>query len=136
MKTMIGSSLLLAACATTGATLPAKSDATGMGRLVFDDNVISQDATPVVPGLASEATLPSAARLQTELRSFRDRFALSLQVCVGPDGNVQDVALDTSSGVEKLDLAAVSDVFEWRFDSFDAPANIRVCRNVNIRYRP
>ena len=137
MKTLIAAILLASACATTGRSLPIESSSSGMGP-TFDSRAATPAATAKAwfPMLAQEAALPSAARYQRELSTDRDRYDLTVRVCVAPNGNVASVNITEPSGSLELDRAAARDVAGWQFESFTAPVHVRVCKQLALGYEP
>jgi TonB family protein len=137
--TIIAATIFASACATTGRSLPVDSTSSGMAP-TFDPRLAqSTDADavkPWFPTLASNAVLPSAARYQRELSTTADRFALAVRVCVAPDGKVASVDIKHPSGIAALDRAAARDIADWQFESFTAPAHIRVCKQLGLAYEP
>jgi len=136
MKKMMFAAIALSACATTGRSLPTSTD-TPLGiKLPLDQRAQTDDATEWFPALQSAADLPSAARLERELLAQHDAFPLGVKVCVGPDGGVTGVEIARSSGSAALDEAALRDISSWRYESFRAPAQVRVCKPIALTYHP
>jgi TonB family protein len=140
MKKIIATVVFASACATTGRSLPVDSpSSTGMAPTFSMNNAQSPQsdtASAWFPTLASDAVLPSAARYQLELSTERDRYELAVKLCVAPNGSVASVELTQSSGSELLDQAVTRDVAAWQFESFKAPAHIRVCKPIALGYEP
>ena len=129
----------LTACATTGRSLPIDHASTGMAptldtRLAGTSS--DESVTSWFPALAAEASLPSASRFQRELSTERDRFDIAVRLCVAPDGSVASVDIQQPSGSQQLDAAAARDITAWRFESFKAPAHVRVCKQLALAYEP
>jgi outer membrane biosynthesis protein TonB len=140
MKKLIAVVVFVSACATTGRSVPLEPMSTGMAP-TFSTGVAASAASsdisqPWFPALASEAAFPSAARYDRELRTSGDRFDLAAHVCVAPNGSVASVELSHPSGSGELDRAATHDIAGWRFQSFAAPAHIRVCKQLAFAYEP
>jgi TonB family protein len=131
-------SALISGCATTGRSLPVETGGSSMAPRFDSRGAQSQtdEAQPWFPQLASQATLPSAARYQRELSTTSDRFELAVRVCVQPDGKVTSVDIKQPSGMAELDRAAARDIADWQFEAFTAPANIRVCKQLDLGYEP
>jgi TonB family protein len=139
MKKIITTVVFASACATTGRSLPVDSPSSGMTPTFSMNNAQSSQsdtASAWFPTLASDAVLPSAARHQLELSTDRDRYELAVKLCVAPNGSVASVELTQSSGSELLDQAVTRDITAWQFESFKAPAHIRVCKPIALGYEP
>jgi TonB family protein len=138
MNKFFATALLLTACATTGRTLTSDDHATPTGvRLSLAPPIASDEARPWFPELRSDAVLPNARALQSELiATGRTMFEIGLSICVAPDGSVASVELAKSSTSEALDRVAVEDVQAWRYEPYTAPAHLRVCKAVDLHYTP
>jgi hypothetical protein len=124
--------VVVAACEIAG----APSLAPGAPRGPAAAHAEELDAAPAdFPALRSPARLPRADVLSAEVRARgRAQVSVRLRVCVNARGAVVELRLDERSGLAGLDAAIAADVAGWRYEPFRAPADVRVCEPVTIRY--
>jgi len=133
MNKLAAIALTLSACAaTTG--LPV-SESARPPALTF--GAPSDEAKSTFPTRISEERLPTADRMRDALRATgHEKLTAQVRLCIAPDGTTSSVQLDKTTGVADLDSAIVHDIGEWRYESYVAPASIRVCKPVTLTYAP
>jgi hypothetical protein len=136
MKLFIATSLFaVAACATTstGTTPSADRSSRASTGLRLDSARVSAPSR-YFPKLLSPARLPGVDRKQHVLKAQAARFDARLRICVAPDGTVASVDVDKSSGVTAYDRLLAADVATWEYQSYDAPAHLKVCQRAKVTY--
>ncbi|TMQ28545.1 MAG: hypothetical protein E6J90_00415 [Deltaproteobacteria bacterium] len=128
--------LMLAACATGGVSANRESAAHAAPRFEMTAPVTD---TPRVFPVATDPQLPSADRMQREIRSELGEVAsLDVRMCVAPDGRVRKVEVVRGSSLAEFDQAVVHDVADWQFSGMPGTShagNLQSCEIATISYR-
>ena len=125
---------LFAGCATTG-TGVGHEDTSVSGSHLDLQSVPATDAKRVFPARVSKPLLPAADRLARQI-AYEHGGSISTQVhlCVRPDGEIGDITLLMTSGMDDFDRAVVDGISDWQYAAFKAPAATRVCENLTVSY--
>jgi TonB family protein len=132
MSKLVIASLLLSACATTGATLEHNNPAPH-ARIQFDPSAVTG-----VKAAFPEAIEPRVRAVDRIAHLVRARLGgvatAQLELCVAPAGKVTKVTLARSSSFETFDAALLQDAQAWRFASLPGPTTVQSCRHATISY--
>jgi TonB family protein len=96
-------------------SFPARLRAPDLGR-----------ANQVAKAILSKKTRPGAKR--------RSGLNTRIRLCVFPSGAVTGVGLMKSSGAPAFDQAVLSSARAWVYESYLAPANVRICAAISVVY--
>jgi TonB family protein len=128
MKTLgLALTLALGSIAFAGCAAPAQSSAAPAdpqaASLTFPARTSGADELPEVRRFNRAVQVEHAGQVKAQVR-----------VCVTPDGNVAAAELVESSGVESYDQALISSVERWTYEPYQAPAETRVCQQLEVAY--
>ena len=114
---------------------PAKKLSTPNAISVHANSCPASDAQRVFPERLSKPLLPAADRLARAI-AYEHGGSISTQVhlCVRPDGEIGDITLLMTSGMDDFDRAVVDGISDWQYASFKAPKDTRVCENLTVSY--
>ncbi len=127
--------LLLSACATTGALGTDREGPRARARVTLAPLTV-EDTLRVMPH-AIEPMLPSADRLTGAITArLGARATVDVTCCVSPTGAVVSAELARGSSYAPFDHAVMTDIVAWKFRAQPGPAHVRTCQAATIVYRP
>lgn len=83
-------------------------------------------ANQVAKAILAKKTRPRAVR--------RTGLNTQIRLCVFPSGAVTGVGLMKSSGAPAFDQAVLTSARAWVYESYLAPANVRICAAISVVY--
>ncbi len=100
-----------------------------------DDGILGFPARLRAPdlGRANQVakTILSKAKTKAKRRAGLDT---RIRLCVFPSGSVTGVGLMKSSGAPAFDQAVLTSARAWVYESYPAPANVRICAAISVVY--
>ena len=100
-----------------------------------DDGILGFPARLRAPdlGRANQVakTILSKARPKAKRRAGLNT---EIRLCVFPSGTVTGVELMKSSGAPAFDRAVLTSARAWVYESYLAPANVRICAAISVVY--
>lgn len=140
--TITGSSEETMSSANGGNGKPGNSDAPGDGGGFGNGDANggnsggdgNGDDGPGTEDLSEPATLTRYAKLYPRAaRNAGEEGTVVVGVTVGPDGHVTEAYLEQSSGIARLDNAAVKSAYNWRFSPAKNTAGQPIAGSAQIR---
>jgi len=114
--------------AATVATPPESTASPDDGILGFPARLRAPDL-----GRANQVARTILSKAKTKAKR-RAGLAAQIHLCVFPSGEVTGLGLMKSSGAPAFDRAVLTSAQAWVYESYLAPANVRVCAAISVVY--
>jgi TonB family protein len=101
-----------------------------------DDGIVGFPARLRAPDLGRANQVASEVMSKKARPRAKRRTGLNTQIrlCVFPSGAVTGVELMKTSGAPAFDKAVLTSARAWVYESYPAPANVRICAAISVVY--
>lgn len=101
-----------------------------------DDGIVGFPARLRAPDLGHANQVAKTILSKKAGSKVKRRSGLNTQIrlCVFPSGAVTGVGLMKSSGAPAFDQAVLTSARAWVYESYLAPANVRICAAISVVY--